>query len=42
MNTTLIDHTLTNDFVNIDSSRGIVKSDISGYFNLFGNECTIF
>ena len=41
MNTTLIDHTLT-DFVNIDSSRGIVKRDISGYFNLFSNECTIF
>ena len=37
-NATLIDHILTNDFVNTNSSTGIVKSDIY----LFDNKCTIF
>ena len=31
-NTTLIDHILSNDFVNIDSFMGTVKSDISDHF----------
>ena len=32
---TVIDHVLTNDFVNTDSSTGIVKSDISDDFPIF-------
>ena len=34
-NATLIDHVLTSDFVNTNSSTGIVKSDISDHFPIF-------
>ena len=34
-NATLIDHILTNDFVNTDSSASIVKSNISDHFPIF-------
>ena len=34
-NATLIDHILTNDFLNTSSSTGIVKSDISDDFPIF-------
>ena len=34
-NATLIDHILTNDFVNTDSSTGIVKIDILDHFPIF-------
>ena len=34
-NATLIDHILTNDFVKINGSRGIAKSDISDHFPIF-------
>ena len=34
-NATLIDHVLTNDFGNTNSSTGIVKSDISDHFPIF-------
>ena len=34
-NAILIDHILTNNFVNTNSSSGIVKSDISDHFPIF-------
>ena len=34
-NATLIEHILTNDFVNTNSSRGIETSDISDHFPIF-------
>ena len=34
-NATLIDHSLTNDFLDTVSSTGIVKSDISDHFPIF-------
>ena len=34
-NATLIDHILTNDFLDTASSTGIVKSDISDHFPIF-------
>ena len=34
-NATLIDHILTTDFVNTDSSKSIVKIDISDHFPIF-------
>ena len=34
-NATLIDHIVTNDFLDTDSSTGIVKSDISDNFPIF-------
>ena len=34
-NVIMIDHILTNDFVNTNSYSGIVKSDISDYFPIF-------
>ena len=34
-NSTLIDHVLTNDFVNTNCSTGIAKSDISDHFPIF-------
>ena len=45
-NATLIDHILTNDFVNTNSSTGIVKSDIflitsAQFFNNIQNKTTI-
>ena len=41
-NITLIDHILTNDFLNIDSSTGIVQIDISHHFPIFSIMSTEF
>ena len=34
-NATLIDHILTNDFINTASSKGVVKMEISDHFSFF-------
>ena len=41
-NGTLIDHILTNDFVNTNNSIGIVKSEISDHFPIFLIASAIF
>ena len=41
-NATLIDHTLTDDLANTDSSAGIVKGEISDHFLIFLKTSTQF